>query len=116
MLNPVVEYNCNVYFVLDQVYNIERIISNEKKNIVEDTTSGSKVKAMFENSDYEYVKYQEMITFISENEITGVNVYIKRIPNRQNYVMDVYGKRELIHKFIEKLTKQKNIGVIKFSK
>ena len=40
MLNPVVEYNCNVYFVLDQVYNIERLISNEKKNIVEDTTSG----------------------------------------------------------------------------
>ena len=112
MLNPVVEYNCNVYFVLDQVYNIERIISNEKKNIVEDTTSGSKVKAMFENSDYEYVKYQEMITFISENEITGVNVYIKRIPNRQNYVMDVYGKRELIHKFIEKLTKQKTLALL----
>ena len=54
-------------FFVDQVYNIERLISNEKKNIVEDTTSGSKVKAMFENSDYEYVKYQEMITFISEN-------------------------------------------------
>ncbi len=67
---------------------------------------------MFENSDYEYVKYQEMITFISENEITGVNVYIKRIPNRQNYVMDVYGKRELIHKFIEKLTKQKTLALL----
>ncbi len=99
-------------FFVDQVYNIERLISNEKKNIVEDTTSGSKVKAMFENSDYEYVKYQEMITFISENEITGVNVYIKRIPNRQNYVMDVYGKRELIHKFIEKLTKQKTLALL----
>lgn len=69
---------------------------------------------MFENSDYEYVKYQEMITFISENEITGVNVYIKRIPNRQNYVMDVYGKRELIHKFIEKLTKQKTLALLSF--
>ena len=112
MLNPVVEYNCNVYFVLDQVYNIERLISNEKKNIVEDTTSGSKVKAMFENSDYEYVKYQEMITFISENEITGVNVYIKRIPNRQNYVMDVYGKRELIHKLIEKKKKKKTLALL----
>ena len=101
-------------FFVNQVYNVERLISNEKKNIVEDTTSGSKVKAMFENSDYEYVKYQEMITFISENEITGVNVYIKRIPNRQNYVMDVYGKRELIHKFIEKLTKQKTLALLSF--
>ena len=51
----------------------------------------------------------ESVLLISENEITGVNVYIKRIPNRQNYVMDVYGKRELIHKFIEKL---KSLGAI----
>ena len=101
-------------FFIGQIYNVERLISNEKKNIVEDTTSGSKVKTMFENSDYEYVKYQEMITFISEDEITGVNVYIKRIPNRQNYVMDVYGKKEYIHKFIEKLTKQKVLALLSF--
>lgn len=101
-------------FFIGQAYNVERLISNEKKNIVEDTTSGSKVKTMFENSDYEYVKYQEMITFISEDEISGVNIYIKRIPNRQNYVMDVYGKKEYIHKFIEKLTKQKVLALLSF--
>ena len=99
-------------FFLGQIYNVERLISNEKKNIVEDTTSGSKVKTMFENSDYEYVKYQEMITFISEDEIPGVNVYIKRIPNRQNYIMDVYGKKEYIHKFIDELTKQKVLALL----
>ena len=99
-------------FYVGQTYNIERLVSNEKKNIVEDTTSGSKIKTMFENSDYEYVKYQEMITFISEAEIPGVNLYIKRIPNRQNYVMDVYGKKEDIHKFIEKLTNQKVLAVL----
>ena len=101
-------------FFIGQIYNVERLISNEKKNIVEDTTSGSKIKTMFENSDYEYVKYQEMITFISEDEIPGVNVYIKRIPNRQNYVMDVYGKKEFIHKFIEKLTNQKVLALLSF--
>lgn len=101
-------------FFIGQIYNIERLISNEKKNIVEDTTSSSKVKTMFENSDFEYAKYQEMITFISEDEIPGINVYIKRIPNRQNYVMDVYGKKENIHKFIEKLTKQKVLALLSF--
>lgn len=101
-------------FFVGQIYNVERLISNEKKNIVEDTTSGSKVKTMFENSDFEYVKYQEMITFISEDEVTGVNIYIKRIPNRQNYIMDVYGKKEYIHKFIEKLTKQKVLALLSF--
>lgn len=101
-------------FFIGQTYNVERLISNEKKNIVEDTTSGSKVKTMFENSDYEYVKYQEMITFISEAEVPGVNIYIKRVPNRQNYIMDVYGKKEFIHKFIEKLTKQKVLALLSF--
>ena len=67
---------------------------------------------MFENSDYEYVKYQEMITFISEDEILDVNVYIKRIPNRQNYIMDVYGKKEYIHKFIDELTKQRVLALL----
>ena len=101
-------------FFVGQIYNVERLISSEKKNIVEDTTSGSKVKSMFENSDFEYIKCQEMITFISEDEIPGTNVYIKRIPNRQNYVMDVYGKKENIHKFIEKLTKQKVLALLSF--
>ena len=101
-------------FFVGQIYNVERLISIEKKNIVEDTTSGSKVQSMFENSDYEYVKYQEMLTFISENEVPGVNIYIKRVPNRQNYIMDVYGKKEYIHKFIDKLTKQKVLALLSF--
>lgn len=36
-----------------------------------------------------------MITFISENELDGVNVYIKRMPNIENHIMDVYGKKNL---------------------
>ena len=104
----------NSAFFVGQEYNVERLISSEKKTIIEDTTSGSKVKTMFENSDYEYIKYQEMITFISEDEMPGVNIYIKRIPNRQNYVMDVYGPKEQIHKFIEKLTKQKTLALLSF--
>lgn len=106
--------NSKSAFFVGQIYNVERLISSEKKNIVEDTTSVSKVKTMFENSDFEYIKYQEMITFISEDEIPGINVYVKRIPNRQNYVMDVYGKKEYIHKFIEKLTKQKVLALLSF--
>ena len=36
-----------------------------------------------------------MITFISENELDGVNVYIKRMPNIENHIMDVYGKKRI---------------------
>lgn len=41
---------------------------------------------------------------ISENELDGVNVYIKRMPNIENHIMDVYGKKESILKFIKKIT------------
>lgn len=45
-----------------------------------------------------------MITFISEGELDEVNVYIKRIPNVENHIMDVYGKKEKILKFINSIT------------
>lgn len=51
---------------------------------------------MFENNEYDYIKKQEMITFISEDEIKNLNLYLKRIPGRQNYVLDIYGQK--IHK------------------
>ena len=53
-----------------------------------------------------------MITFISENILEGVNVYIKRLPNFDNHIMDVYGKKENILKFIEKITILSNKTVL----
>lgn len=44
-----------------------------------------------------------MITIISERQIPNINIYIKKLPNIENRIMDVYGKRENIKKFIEKL-------------
>lgn len=93
---------------------MERIIYYDSKVIEEDSTSLSKLRTLFENSDYDYTKRQEMITYISEEELPNINVYLKRIPNNENWILDVYGKKEAIHKFINRLAKQKNHALLSF--
>lgn len=56
----------------------------------------------------------EMITYISEGEIEGINIYLKRIPNQENYVLDVYGKRDKINNFINSLAHQKQLAILNF--
>lgn len=53
-----------------------------------------------------------MITIISERQIPNINIYIKKLPNIENRIMDVYGKREDIKKFIEKLISSLNRNVL----
>ena len=101
-------------FFVGQLYIVERSLNNNDKTVVEDTTSSSKLSSLFENSDYDFVRKHEMITYISEGVLDGINIYLKRIPNQENYVLDVYGKRERINKFINSLAKQKQLSILSF--
>ena len=40
-----------------------------------------------------------MITTISEKQIPGINIYIKKLPNIESRIMDIYGKKENIKKW-----------------
>lgn len=91
-------------FLKDQEYLQQTIFLNEKTKLVENEITKSKLKVYFENKDFLYNKKMDMITFISEGELDEVNVYIKRIPNVENHIMDVYGKKEKILKFINSIT------------
>lgn len=91
-------------FLNGQEYLQQTIFLNDKTKLVENEITKSKLKVYFENKDFLYNKKMDMITFISEGELDGVNVYIKRIPNIENHIMDVYGKKEKILKFINSIT------------
>lgn len=96
--------NNSSLFLNGQEYLQQTIFLNDKTKLVENEITKSKLRVYFENKDYIYNKKIDMITFISEHEIDGVNIYIKRIPNVENHIMDVYGKKENILKFIKKIT------------
>lgn len=82
----------------------QRVFNDEKTQIIQDEISMSKLKSLFENDNYDYVKRVEMVTMISEKQIPGINIYIKKLPNIQNRIMDVYGKKEelLVHDLLPK--------------
>ena len=41
-----------------------------------------------------------------------MNLYLKRIPGRQNYVLDIYGQKKNIKALVNKLTKQKQLALL----
>ena len=91
-------------FLEGQEYLQESIFLRDQTKLVENEITKSKLRVFFENKDFSYTKKIDMITFISEYEIDGVNIYIKRIPNIENHIMDVYGKKEKILEFIRNIT------------
>ena len=101
----------NSFFMKGQEY-LQQSIFEENTRIIENEITKSKLQSYFENKDYIFEKKIDMITFISENILEGVNVYIKRLPNFDNHIMDVYGKKENILKFIEKITILSNKTVL----
>lgn len=109
--------------VLDSVDNICKMFtgqthveqstySKETNRVTQKEISISKLRSFFENNDYSYVKRIEMVTIISENVIPGVNIYIKRLPNIENRIMDVFGKKENIQEFINKLINDNNRSLL----
>lgn len=76
---------------------------DEKKKVVQREISTSSLRAYFENPEYIYQKRVEMVTIISEGIIPDINIYIKRIPNIENRVMDIFGNSENIRNLINSI-------------
>ena len=81
---------------------------DKKRKIVQKEISASSLRAYFENPEYIYQKRVEMVTIISEDVIPGLNIYIKRIPNIENRVIDIFGKSENIRNLINMIVKYNN--------
>ena len=92
-------------FLKGQVHVEQKTFNEEKTQIFQDEISLSKLRSFFENNEYDYVKRVEMITTISERQIPGINIYIKKLPNIESRIMNVFGKKENIKKFINDLNK-----------
>ena len=90
-------------FMKGQIHVEQKTFNDEKTQIFQDEISLSKLRSFFENNNYDYTKRVEMITTISEGQIPGINIYIKKLPNIENRIMDIYGKKEDIQKFIKAL-------------
>ena len=56
----------------------ERIIDYDKNTIIQNDVSKTRLKAYVENKDYDFVKQVEMVTIISEGELNGIKIFIKR--------------------------------------
>lgn len=98
-------------FMKGQLHVVERDFNEDRTQILQKEISLSKLRAFFENNNYYYLKRVEMITMISERRIPGVNIYIKKLPNIEARIMDVFGKKEKIKEFIEAVTSSLNRNV-----
>ena len=92
-------------FLKGQTHVEQKTFNEEKTQVFQNEISLSKLRSFFENNEYDYVKRVEMITIISERQIPGVNIYIKKLPNIESRVMDIFGKKENIRRFINNLNK-----------
>lgn len=99
-------------FMKGQIHVEQRTFNDEKTQVLQEEISLSKLRSFFENNDYDYMKKVEMITIISERQIPNINIYIKKLPNIENRIMDVYGKKDDIKKFLEKLIGSLNRNVL----
>lgn len=90
-------------FMKGQIHVEQRDFNEDRTQILQKEISLSKLRAFFENNNYDYLKRVEMITMISERRIPDVNIYIKKLPNIECRIMDVFGKKEKIQEFIKNI-------------
>ena len=90
-------------FMKGQIHVEQRDFNEDKTQILQKEISLSKLRAFFENNNYDYLKRVEMITMISERRIQGINIYIKKLPNIECRIMDVFGKKDEIQQFINNI-------------
>lgn len=91
-----------------QLYIEQSTYFDSTKKVVQREISASSMRAYFENPEYIYQKRVEMVTIISEGVIPGLNIYIKRIPNIENRVIDIFGKSEKIKNLINSIVECNN--------
>lgn len=98
-------------FMKGQIHVEQRDFNEDKTQILQKEISLSKLRAFFENNNYDYLKRVEMITMISERRIPGINIYIKKLPNIECRIMDVFGKKDKIQEFINNIMTNLNRNV-----
>lgn len=103
----------NICCMFNGQFHIEQsTYCDEKRKVVQKEISASSLRAYFENPEYIYQKRVEMVTIISEGVIPGLNIYIKRIPNIENRVIDVFGKGEKIRSLINAIIECNNRSLL----
>ena len=90
------------------MYTEKSTYDAKKKKVIQKKISISSLRSFFENPQYSYIKRVEMVTIISEGLLPGINIYIKKIPNTENRVMDIYGKKEKIRELINNIVSINN--------
>lgn len=90
-------------FMKGQVHLEQRDFNEDQTQILQKEITLSKLRAFFENNNYDYIKRVEMITMVSERRIPDINIYIKKLPNIECRIMDVFGKKEKIQEFINSI-------------
>ena len=95
-----------------QLHVEQSIYCDQKKKVIQKEISTSSLRAYFENPEYIYQKRVEMVTIISEGVIPGLNIYIKRIPNIENRVIDIFGKGKNIRNLINSIVECNNQSLL----
>ncbi len=95
-----------------QFYVEQSTYYEEKRKVVQKEISTSSLRSYFENPEYIYQKRVEMVTIISEGVIPELNIYIKRIPNIENRVIDIFGKSENIRNLINSIIECNNRSLL----
>ncbi|MDO5557419.1 MAG: hypothetical protein Q4G05_04170 [Clostridia bacterium] len=99
-------------FLKGQTYVEQKTFNKKEAQVFQNEISLSKLRAFFENSNYNFIKSVEMVTIVSERQVPGINIYIKKIPNIENRIMDIYGKKEDIQNFLKKMNENSKRTVL----
>lgn len=92
----------NAIFFVGQQHGELRVCDKKANTIVQNDVTVSKLNSYFENPEYDYTKRVETVTTISEGDL-NIKIFIKRIPTIDNYILDVFGKKENIKNFLNRI-------------
>ena len=96
-----VEDRCKMF--VGQTYVVQSVYDAAAKKVINDEVSTSTLHSYFENPDYEFSKSTEMVTTISEDILDGIGLYIKKVPNTDRRILNIFGSGEKIRDLIDRI-------------
>lgn len=90
----------------------ERIVDYDRDLTIQNDVPISRLKLYVENNNYDFVKQVEMITTISEYDVEGAKIFIKRIPTLDYRIMDIFAKKEDVRNILNKLLEADNSSIL----
>ena len=88
---------------IGQTYVVQSVYDAAAKKVINDEVSTSTLHSYFENPDYEFSKSTEMVTTISEDILDGIGLYIKKVPNTDRRILNIFGSGEKIRDLIDRI-------------